>query len=147
MAGISGTQTLLASTPYPSLEAQRKDLEERKLILIDKRMDLGDNHPETLDAMESLACLHYELGEFSSAGDLRVKVLETYQILHGEDDPRTLQAMIPLGITQLALGQYKEAQEMLELPLEKQRKVLGENHPETAGTLSFVASMYQDLGQ
>ncbi|KAJ7327445.1 hypothetical protein DFH08DRAFT_1026332 [Mycena albidolilacea] len=66
-----------------------------------------------------------------SARDLRVTVLETYQILQGEDDPHTLQAMTPLGVTQYALGEYKKAEEVLELALEKQRKILGENHPET----------------
>jgi hypothetical protein len=93
MPGISGAQTLLASAAYPSLEAQRKELEAQKLILLDKQRDLGDHHPETLNAMESLAWLHYELGEFSSARDLWVTVLETCQIFLGEDDPHTLYTM------------------------------------------------------
>ncbi|KAJ7824302.1 hypothetical protein B0H14DRAFT_3145736 [Mycena olivaceomarginata] len=144
---ISGPQSVLASTPYYSPEAQRKDFEERKLILFNKQRDLGDNHPETLDAKENLARLHRELGEYGSARDLWVTVLETYQILHGEDNPSTLGAMYALGEIRHALGQCKEAQEILELALEKQRKVLGENHPETARTLGSLAIAYQDLGQ
>ncbi|KAJ7824284.1 hypothetical protein B0H14DRAFT_3145728 [Mycena olivaceomarginata] len=145
--GISRTQSILASTSWPSLDVQRKDLEQRKLVLFNKQRDLGDNHPETLDAMESLAWLHHELGDYRSARDLQVTVLEKYQILQGEDDPHTLQAIDYLGSTHRALGQDKEAQEILELALEKKRKVLGENHPETTRTLSSLAIVYQDLGQ
>ncbi|KAJ7350948.1 hypothetical protein DFH08DRAFT_935628 [Mycena albidolilacea] len=130
---ISGTQSVLASTLYYSPEAQRKDLEEWKLILFNKQRDLGENHPETLEAMENLAWLHHELGKYVSARDLRLTVLEKYQILGGEDNPTVLQ--------------YKESQEVVELALEKQRKVLGENHPETTRTLSFLALTYQYLGQ
>jgi tetratricopeptide (TPR) repeat protein len=137
MQGISRGQLLLTSS-----EAWRKEAKEQKLVLLDKQRNLGDNHPETLDAMGYLAWLHHELGKFSSARDLRATVLETFQILLGEDDPRTLLAMNPLGITQLALGEYKEAQKILELALEKQRKVLGGNHPETARTLSSLAIAY-----
>ncbi|KAJ7327431.1 hypothetical protein DFH08DRAFT_332008 [Mycena albidolilacea] len=144
---ISGAQHLPASTSWPSPEAQRKDLKEQKLILLNKQRDLGENHPETLDAMESLAWLYHQLGDFRSERDVRVKVLEKYQILQGEDGPRTLQAMEPLGRTYIALGQGKEAQEMLELALNKQRKVLGENHPVTAKTLSASALAYQCLGE
>ncbi|KAJ7804918.1 hypothetical protein B0H14DRAFT_3773254 [Mycena olivaceomarginata] len=144
---ISGAQSILASTPYLSPEAQCKDLEEWKLILLNKQRDFGDNHPETLDAMEKLAWLHHELGEYGSARDLRVTVLEKYQILRGGDHPSTLQALGCLGRAHIALGRYKEAQEVMKLALEKQRKVLGENHPETARTLGSLAIAYQFLGQ
>ncbi|KAJ7800567.1 hypothetical protein B0H14DRAFT_3785074 [Mycena olivaceomarginata] len=130
---ISGTQSVLASTPYLSPETQRKDLEEWKLILLNKQRDFGDNHSETLDAMEKLAWLHHELGEYGSARDLRVTVLEKYQILRGGDNPSTLQALGCLGRAHIALGWYKEAREMMELAQEKQRKVL--------------AIAYQFLGQ
>ncbi|KAJ7327429.1 hypothetical protein DFH08DRAFT_1026306 [Mycena albidolilacea] len=172
---ISGTQSVLASTPYYSPEARRKDLEEKKLILFNKQRDLGENHPETLKAMENLAWLHHELGKYVSARDLRLTVLEKYQILGGEDNPTALQVMEALGITHCALGQYKEAQEVTELALEKQRKVLaiayldlgqfnkaqelamsavekqsqllGEYHPDTLWPMHTLAYMYHLLGQ
>ncbi|KAJ7799410.1 hypothetical protein B0H14DRAFT_3787971 [Mycena olivaceomarginata] len=147
MPGISGTQTILASTSWPSLEARHKDLEEQKLILLNKQRNLGDNHPETLDAIKNLAWLHHELGEYGSARDLWVTVLEKYQILGGEDNPSALQVMHSLGVTHRALGQPQEAKKVLELALEKQRKFLGENHLETARTLSSLALTYQHLGQ
>jgi hypothetical protein len=74
MLGISGAQTVLASTLWPSPEAWCKELEEWKLILVNKQRDLGDNHPETLEPTEKLAWLQYQLGEFSSARDLQVKI-------------------------------------------------------------------------
>jgi hypothetical protein len=75
-----------------------------KLILLDKQRDRGDNHVETLEAMKSLAWLHFELGDFRSARDLQVTVLETCHILLGEDDQHTLQAMDSLGRTHRVLG-------------------------------------------
>jgi hypothetical protein len=84
MPEITGAQHLLASTSRPSPEAQHKDLEEQKLILLNKQRDLGDNHPETLDAMESLAWLHPQLGGFRLERDLRVTVLEKYRFFKGK---------------------------------------------------------------
>ncbi|KAJ7798238.1 hypothetical protein B0H14DRAFT_3545391 [Mycena olivaceomarginata] len=162
---ISGTQSVLASTLYLSPEAQRKDLEEWKLILLNKQRDFGDNHPETLDAMEKLAWLHHELGEYGSARDLRVTVLEKYQILRGGDHPSTLQALGCLGRAHIALGRYKEAQEVMELALEKQRKVLAiayqflgqlnkaqelaveKIHPGSMYSMYILADIYRELGQ
>ncbi|KAJ7683057.1 hypothetical protein B0H14DRAFT_2655023 [Mycena olivaceomarginata] len=112
MPGISEAQSLQASTSWPSPEAQCKDLEGRKIILLDQQRDLGDNHPETLEAMEKFAWLHYELGDFKSERDLQVTVLEKYQILQAEDDPHTLQVMDYLGSVHRVLGQDKEAQEL-----------------------------------
>ncbi|KAJ7843231.1 hypothetical protein B0H14DRAFT_2779166 [Mycena olivaceomarginata] len=114
---ISRTQSILASTPYLSPETQRKDLEEWKLILLNRKRDL----------------------EYGSARDLRVTVLEKYQILGEGENPSALQVMHSLG--------FKEAQEVMELTLEKQRKVLGENHPQTTRSLGFLAVACQDLGQ
>jgi hypothetical protein len=37
--------------------------------------------------MEKLAWLHHELGEYNSARDVRVTVLEKYQILRGGRQP------------------------------------------------------------
>ncbi|KAJ7730713.1 hypothetical protein B0H14DRAFT_3169094 [Mycena olivaceomarginata] len=142
---ISGAQTLLESTAYPSLEAQCKDLEEQKLILLNKRRDLGDSHPETLDAMQNLAWLHHELGEFSSARDLRVAVLETYHILWGKITQqwrsiakfweKIIQRLCgPCRLWQIAhrwLGQLTEAEDQYHIILQKKISILGENHPHT----------------
>jgi hypothetical protein len=102
MLRISGAQTLLASTPWPSPEAQHKKLEEQRLMVSNKKRDFGVNHPETLDAMESLAWLHHELGDFRSARNLRVTVVKKYQMIGREDDPSALQVMQSLGVTHRA---------------------------------------------
>ncbi|KAJ7810083.1 hypothetical protein B0H14DRAFT_3151350 [Mycena olivaceomarginata] len=152
MPGISGAQALLVSTSWPSLEARRKDLEEWKLILFNKQRDLGDNHPETLYAIESLAWLHHELGEYR------------------EDDPRTLQAMDSLGRTHIALAsayqelgpsalwsmrslagiyrqldQLTEAEDLYHIVVERGISILGENHPDILLSMTGQLKKAEDL--
>ncbi|KAF7355863.1 hypothetical protein MVEN_00914900 [Mycena venus] len=91
-------------TLYPSLEARRKQAEDRKMTLLEKRRDLGDDHPETLAAMESLALTHYELGEYSMAKDLWVVLLEKQQSLLGENDPEMLRIMGNFALTYFIRG-------------------------------------------
>ncbi|KAF7339119.1 Catabolite degradation [Mycena venus] len=71
---ITGASTL-DSTPHPSLEALRKVAEQQKAVLYDRRRDFGDDHLDTLEAMEHLAYTHYDLGEYMAARDLQAVVL------------------------------------------------------------------------
>ncbi|KAJ7667164.1 hypothetical protein B0H14DRAFT_3694790 [Mycena olivaceomarginata] len=102
---ISGTQSVLASTPYLSPEAQRKDLEEWKLILLNKQRDFGDNHPETLDAMENLHGYIMNLESMVQQETCGSQCLRSIRFL----------ALGCLGRAHIALGRYKEAQEVMEL--------------------------------
>ncbi|KAJ7798816.1 hypothetical protein B0H14DRAFT_3156759 [Mycena olivaceomarginata] len=127
MPGISGAQALLVSTSWPSLEARCKDLEEWKLILFNKQRDLGDNHPETLDAIESLAWLHHELGEYRSARDLRVAVLEKYHTLLGISIPGagSKWSMRSLAGIYRQLDQLTEAEDLYHIVVERGISILG----------------------
>ncbi|KAJ7280558.1 hypothetical protein C8J57DRAFT_1299570 [Mycena rebaudengoi] len=138
---------LADSIPSPSLEARRKRAEEHKLILSQRQRDLGDDHPDTLQAMEDLAYTQFELGEFESARDLRVVVLEKRRLILGENHSDTLRTMGRLGWTCYQLGQYSKAESLGAALLEKQNKLLGEDHPDTLQTMKDLAETYRRLGQ
>ncbi|KAF8149647.1 hypothetical protein K438DRAFT_1866375 [Mycena galopus ATCC 62051] len=136
-----------SSTPYPSLEALRKAAEQQKVILYDCRRDLGEDHPETLTSMESLAYTHFELGEYMAARDLRVVVAEKQQSLLGENNPDMLRSMGNLAVTYLQLGQLEQSQGLGAQVLKKRREVLGEDHADTLHTMSNLADTYRFLGR
>ncbi|KAJ7833767.1 hypothetical protein B0H14DRAFT_3710244 [Mycena olivaceomarginata] len=154
---ISGTQSVLASTPYLSPEAQCKDLEGQKLILSNKQRHLGDNHPETLEAMENLAWLHHELGEYGSAMDLRVTFKEAQEVMElalekqrkvlGENHPETARTLGSLALAYQGLGQLNKAQELAMSAVEKHSQLLGEDHPDTLWSICTLADIYRQLDQ
>jgi hypothetical protein len=45
------------ATSRPLTETLLKKLEERKISLREKERELGDDHPDTLHAMENLSCI------------------------------------------------------------------------------------------
>jgi hypothetical protein len=134
------------STPYPSLEALRKQAENGKIILLQKLRDLGEDHPDTLDAMDALAWMHHELGEHRQARHLHVVVMEQQQSLLGKNNPKMLCIMGSLASTYFQLGQFKQSEGLTVQVLEKWREVLSEDHPDSLHTMSNSAAIYDRLG-
>ncbi|KAJ7637426.1 hypothetical protein B0H17DRAFT_502764 [Mycena rosella] len=125
-----------------------KDAEQLQLAVLEDRRDiLGDDHPDTLHAIDNLASTYYRLGQLKEAKQLDVAVLEKRRKILGEDHPDTLLAMGSLASTYHQQGQLKEAEELGVVVLEKQRKILGENHPDTLKAMGNLASTYSNLGQ
>ncbi|KAJ7734108.1 P-loop containing nucleoside triphosphate hydrolase protein [Mycena metata] len=97
-------------------------------VLEKQKQLLGDNHPDTLRTMGSLAFLYSVVGKHQRANELNVITLEKRtQVLY--------------------LGEYKKAKELQVIVLEKQKRVLGENHPDTLWTMGNLALSYSDLGE
>ncbi|KAF7334934.1 hypothetical protein MVEN_02243100 [Mycena venus] len=149
MTRIAGPERLENSIPHPSLEVWRREAEDRKIILHQLQLELGEDRPETLEAMENLASTQYKLGDYRSARDfkLRVVVLEKRRIVLGEDHPDTVTTMENLGTTYERLGDFKHAESLLIQVLEKRREVQGEENPQTLWTMGKLASTYRNLGR
>jgi hypothetical protein len=77
-------------------------LEKRKLLL-------GEEHPDTLHAIENLALSYKALGQSKKAVELEAVVLEKMKLLLGEEHPGTLCAMGDLALSYSSLGRSKEA--------------------------------------
>ncbi|KAF8182758.1 hypothetical protein K438DRAFT_1724776 [Mycena galopus ATCC 62051] len=131
---------------YTSLADRQKKAEELRVTLLQKQRDIGDNHLDTLVAMENLAWVQHDLGDFISALDLRVMVLEKSKSLLGNNHEYTLNIMHSLGSTYRRAGQLKEAESLLLSALRRQKEVLGESHPATLFTMTSLAAAYRSLG-
>ncbi|KAJ7202363.1 hypothetical protein GGX14DRAFT_463414 [Mycena pura] len=135
------------STRYPSLEIRKNELEEGKVTLLQRRRDLGDDHPDTLQAMDYLAWTQHELGEFRSARDLRVELLEKWRMLLGEDHQDTMRTMDDLASTYEHLGQFEKAKGLYITLLENRRRLLDEDHPDILLTMGNLGLLHHRQGQ
>ncbi|KAJ6547732.1 hypothetical protein DFH09DRAFT_634051 [Mycena vulgaris] len=125
-----------------------KDAEELQLAVLEhQRSVMGEEHPDTLHAMGSLASTYSQQGKHKEGEELQFVVLEKQRKILGEDHPGTLLTMGNLASTYHDLGKLQEAEELESVVLEKRRKILGEDHPGTLLTMGNLASTYHDLGK
>ncbi|KAF8179801.1 hypothetical protein K438DRAFT_1938399 [Mycena galopus ATCC 62051] len=108
---------------------------------------LGDDHPDTLTAMNNLADTYHCLGRFEDAEQLQVVVLEKRRKILSEEHPDTLRAINNLGSTYHCLGRFDKAEKLKLVVLEKQRKLLGLEHLDTLTTMKNLAKTYHILGR
>ncbi|KAJ7787058.1 hypothetical protein B0H14DRAFT_290030 [Mycena olivaceomarginata] len=116
-------------------------------VLAEQIQVLGDNHPDTLRTMGSLASTYSYMGEYQKAKELKGIVLEKQKQLLGDNHPDTLCTMNNLASTYSDLGEYQKAKELKGIVLEKRKQVLGDNHPDTLHSMHALAITYSDLGE
>ncbi|KAJ7921622.1 hypothetical protein B0H13DRAFT_2267777 [Mycena leptocephala] len=119
---------------------------ELEVVVLEKRKQLlGDDHPDTLHAMASLAATYWELKEFTKAEELEIVVLEKRKQLLGDDHPDTLHAMGNLATTSHDLKQFTKAEQLKVVVLEKRKQLLGDDHPDTLLAMNNLAVTYGEL--
>ncbi|KAF8128828.1 P-loop containing nucleoside triphosphate hydrolase protein [Mycena galopus ATCC 62051] len=107
----------------------------------------GDDHGDTLWAMNNLALTYCDLGQFQEAEKLQLVVLEKRRKLLGDDHLDTLWVMNNLANTYHNLGRFQEAEKLQLVVLEKQRKLLGDDHLKTLSAMNNLAATYDNLGR
>ena len=123
-----------------SYQSARK-LEEQ--VLEARRRVLGQEHPNTLTAMNNLAQTLGAQGDHAAARKLEEQVLEARRRVLGQEHPDTLTAMNNLAQTLGAQGDHAAARKLQEQVLEARRRVLGQEHP---NTLTAMNNLAQTLG-
>ncbi|KAJ6517602.1 hypothetical protein DFH09DRAFT_1195308 [Mycena vulgaris] len=116
-------------------------------LVDDRRKLLGDDHPDTLEAICLLACTYDELGQFTNAEELLAGVLEKQKTILSDKHPDTMRSMVKLGWTYLNLGKLQEAEGLLTVVLDLRREMLGDSHPETLRAMQELARAYLNLGK
>jgi tetratricopeptide (TPR) repeat protein len=87
--------------------ARYEEAMELELEVLEKlKQVLGDDHPDTLQAMNSLALTYIHLGKFEQAEELQVIVLDKQKQVLGHDHPDT---MDNLASTYQKLGKFHNA--------------------------------------
>ncbi len=117
--------------------AGARQLAERVLDVMTRL--LGEEDPQTLEAMGNLAATLWEQGDHDAARGLEERVLGARTRVLGEEHQDTLTAMNNLALTLLAQGDYAGAQRLQERALEVITRLLGEEHPHTLTAMNNLA--------
>jgi eukaryotic-like serine/threonine-protein kinase len=113
---------------------------ERALEL--RRRVHGDEHADTLEAMNKLAGVYLAQGQFAKAASLLARALEVSRRVLGEEHPDTLDNMGALGLAYQVQGQPALAEPLWVRTLEMRRRVQGDEDPKTLGLMNNLAALY-----
>ncbi|KAF8139574.1 kinase-like domain-containing protein [Mycena galopus ATCC 62051] len=123
------------------------ELAKLNLNLLENRLILGDNHPESLKIMAKLVRAYTECGQLKRAEELGLEVFKKQKEVLGEDHPATLWTMGLLADTYSRSAKFKEAEEVGVAAMKKHKLVLGEDHSDTLITIGNLAMTYNNLKQ
>ena len=112
-----------------------------------RRAELGDEHIETLDIINSLAMVYCVDWNWSLAEPLRLEVLDTARRTLPADHPFTLTCMFNLAALRWMQNRSDEAERLHREVLEKRRRVLGDEHEDTLLTIATLGSRLGDRGR
>ena len=107
----------------------------RRSLTICKQL-LGNEHPDTLSAINGLAKTLGDLGDQEEARAYYKTSLEASIRLHGLEHPDTLTNMNNLALLLVSAGDFEEAESLYKECLEIERRILGEEDPGTLMTIS-----------
>jgi len=118
---------------------------ERALEL--RRRVLGDEHPDTLATMRSLALLYQAQSQNSKAEPFLIEALATSRRVYGPEARTTLTFLNDLAMLHARKAEYARGEELFVQVLEVRRRVLGEDHLDTLGTMNDLALLYLNQDQ
>ena len=116
-------------------------------VLEKRRRILGEEHLDTISAMNNLANTLGDQGQLDEAAKMKKEVLEKIRRILSEEHPDTISAINNLANTLGDQGQLDKAAKMKKEVLEKMRRILGEEHPDTISAINNLASTLGDQGQ
>jgi tetratricopeptide (TPR) repeat protein len=111
------------------------------------RRVLGPDAQDTLVAMNELALLLHERGDYAGAERLFTEALESRRRVWGAEHPETLRVMDSLALTLKKRGRWQDAERLVREALDGRRKVRGRDHPETLVSMVNLAILLRDQGR
>jgi len=126
---------------YPVAEAQLN-----RVIEI-RRKRFGPENANTLMAIDSLAFLLQQEGQYARAESLERQNVAQERRLLGAENPATLSAMNNFGAILLAGGHRDEAAQVDREAADLERRVLGPDAPVTLSTLNNLAMVLRAQGR
>jgi CHAT domain-containing protein/Tfp pilus assembly protein PilF len=132
--------------------AEKKGDLTQAIRLLEKRLPLlivlvGENHPDTGEALNQLAYLYYMQGQYAQAEPLSKRSLAINEKALGPDHPDVAFSLNNLARLYESQGQYAQAEPLLKRALSIKEKALGPNHPSVATSLNDLAGLYHTQGQ
>jgi tetratricopeptide (TPR) repeat protein len=108
---------------------------------------LGPDHPDSLNARNSLAAAYQAAHRAPKAIPLFEQILVARVRLLGPDHPDTLTAQDNLAAADLAAGRADEAILMFRMTLAAREQLLGADHPDTLRSENSLAAAYRAAGR
>jgi tetratricopeptide (TPR) repeat protein len=125
-----------------------KEAQTLQIKVLDERNKIyGVEHPDTINAMASLASTNGDLEKYMEAEMLKIQVLEARKRILGVEHPDTILAMGNLATTYHSLKKYTEAEKLEIQVLDASSKILGVEHPATIFVMGNLAMTYRSLGK
>ena len=122
----------------------------RVFILGQCRSDRGEEHLDTIMAMDNLAQTLGDVGELQEVLTMKQAAVEKRKRILGEDHPDTIVSMQNLASMLAEVGDLQEALTMQREVVEKRKRILGEQHAKTISAtenLSILLHRYEKLQQ
>jgi tetratricopeptide (TPR) repeat protein len=116
-------------------------------LTADVERTLGPDHPDTLNARDSLAASYQTAGLIADAIPLFERTLVDRERTLGPDHPDTLTSQNKLAAAYQDAGQANEAILMFRLALAARERLLGLDHPDTLHSRTSLAAAYRDAGR
>jgi non-specific serine/threonine protein kinase/serine/threonine-protein kinase len=106
------------------------------------RTTLGDDHGDTLSAINALADWYWYQSRFSSAEPLYLELVQRTQRIFGKEHPRTLKAEFDLASLYIFDNRLAEGERLTLEVLRTQRRILGEEHADTLSSMTSLQAVY-----
>ena len=140
-----GSERTVAASELELVTQRGLQLHEEELRA--SRDTLGDRHPDTLSAIDSMATLLEDMGQLGEARPLYEEALRARRETLGDRHPETLTTIASMASLLVALRQPERARPLFEEELEASRETLGDRHPETLLSISNMGQLLQAMGQ
>jgi tetratricopeptide (TPR) repeat protein len=115
-------------------------------LMADLERLLGPDHPDSLNARNSLAAAYQAAGRAPEAIPLFEQILVARVRLLGPDHPDTLTAQNNLAAAYQAARRADEAILMFRMTLAAREQLLGADHPDTLRSQNSLAAAYKAAG-
>ncbi len=136
-------RTMLGKT-YRNLGAYDEADKHLKRAVQLRAEALGEEHLDTLRAMNHLAFLHDVQGRLKQGETLHAKVLRIRRASLGGEHRDTLASMNNLAQNYIDQNRYDEAVPLFKEILDIRRRILGIDDPDTLLSMNNLASVYWD---
>jgi serine/threonine protein kinase/tetratricopeptide (TPR) repeat protein len=106
-----------------------------------------NDHPETLETLDSLAAVLYREGKLERAETIAREVLAARQKALGEANPKLANSLNALGVILMNEGQVVEAESKFRDALEMRRKLFPKDNADLAQSLANLGSVLRKRGR
>jgi tetratricopeptide (TPR) repeat protein len=119
---------------------------QSRLLSICKRR-FGVEHPETATALNNLAFIYMQQGQYEQAEQLLVQAFSIRENHLGTKHPDTARSLYNLAVLYQTQGQYEQAEQRLVQALSIQVNLFGLEHADIAMSLYRLANIYSKQGK